>query len=202
MDFDKEMQEIIQNDLKERHSLFQLKYFLIGKEPTTQARLWRCVRELKSRSETVESIQYEIEEMNDKIQLINLRLTDLINLDDSMEQVIKERRLLRRKKVAERQIEKLNYRLLAVKEECEFLIKSFRSLEQVEPLKDQDDLEAQKAYWDSKLGQEMKLRLDFGLPMDIELLKTTLALHKDSDVKNIILKIINNPTKNITKQES
>jgi prephenate dehydrogenase len=32
-----------------RHSYFQLKYFIVGKEPTPQAKIWQCLREMKAR---------------------------------------------------------------------------------------------------------------------------------------------------------
>ena len=35
----KEMSKILEHQLPERHSYFQLRYFLIGKEPTNQSKI-------------------------------------------------------------------------------------------------------------------------------------------------------------------
>ena len=45
------IENIIKNEIVDRHSYFQLKNFLVGKEPTLQSNLWRCVREIKIRKE-------------------------------------------------------------------------------------------------------------------------------------------------------
>ena len=67
-----EMSVILEQDVAQRHSYFQLKYFLIGKEPTNQAKMWQCLRELKSRKETLKSILLEREDLKDKLELLDI----------------------------------------------------------------------------------------------------------------------------------
>ena len=55
------MDDLLKNEVVQRHSYFQLKYFLIGKEPTNQAKMWQCLRELKTRRQSLKAISLEIE---------------------------------------------------------------------------------------------------------------------------------------------
>jgi len=48
--------EVLNLDPVDRHSYFQLKYFVINKEPTHQSKLWRCIREVAARKDTIEGI--------------------------------------------------------------------------------------------------------------------------------------------------
>ena len=57
--------ELLKNEVVSRHSYFQLKYFLIGKEPTNQAKMWQCLRELKARQEILNSVDLQLEEEKD-----------------------------------------------------------------------------------------------------------------------------------------
>ena len=59
----KEINDVIQKqEINSRHSYFQLKYFLIGKEPTLQSKMWQCLRELKTRNESITNMDLELEE--------------------------------------------------------------------------------------------------------------------------------------------
>ena len=64
-------------EIVNRHSFFQLRYFLVGKEPTNQARMWRCIRELEVRQQTIEAINLEMEDINDKKELLQIQITRL-----------------------------------------------------------------------------------------------------------------------------
>jgi len=189
---DKEIEQITSHRLPERHTFFQLQYFLIGKEPTVQAKMWRCVRELKARKDTLEAIKLEIEAANDDLLLINMKIEQLDAgvSDESLEKQIKKRKLERKKVATNSRLKDLNNRLESVGEESEFLVKAFRTLESIEPLKPHDDLNSQKAYWNDKLTQELNLRSLFGLPLDLELMKTILALNSDAPIKQETLKQI------------
>ena len=61
----KDMDELLKNDVVDRHSFFQLRHFLIDSEPTTQGRMWQALRELKTRREALTGITTEIEEQKD-----------------------------------------------------------------------------------------------------------------------------------------
>ena len=75
------IQELFPKDLElsSRHSYFQLQYFLIGKEPTNQSKMWQCLRELKSRKDNLESIDLQIEEEKDNLEFQKLSLLELEN---------------------------------------------------------------------------------------------------------------------------
>ena len=72
-----EMQSILSNEIAERHSYFQMKYFIVNKEPTTQAKMWQCLREIKARYESLEAIDMEIEDSKDNLELIDLDINKL-----------------------------------------------------------------------------------------------------------------------------
>jgi hypothetical protein len=201
-----EIERIASHDLKERHSYFQLQHFLIGKEPTVQAKLWRCVQELKSRKDTLESIKLEIEDVNDDIELINIQLGKPIigstddDVDQHQETIIKFRKLQRQRYSLELRLKSLEKRAKDTEDECSFIVASFNSLERIEKIKPQDDFEAQKEYWNEKLGQEYNLRMLFGMPLDLELIKTILALNSDAPVKMDVVSTIEAVQAKITAQ--
>jgi len=66
--------KILENELSERHSYFQLKYFVIGKEPTLQGKMWQCIRELRSRKDSLDSTEIQNHELNDKKELIDIKI--------------------------------------------------------------------------------------------------------------------------------
>lgn len=192
-----ELEEIINNS-KERHSLFQLKYFLIGKEPTIQSKLWRCIRELKARKDTSTSLLLEIEDVKDDRELIQLNIDEILEQNASItnEIMIKKadlsiRKLKRKQQELLNRLENLNNRLNSLKEEIDYLCRSYESLSQIEPLKPYDDLNSQKQYWDEKLSQDLYLRNVFNAPADLELIKTILALNHDSPLKKATQNLIN-----------
>lgn len=179
-ELNQKMQEITSQDLKDRHSLFQLHYFLIGKEPTIQSKLWRCVRELKTRKETLENLEMEIEENEDKLQI--LKLHEFTETSPPILE-IRKRRKERRQIAIEKTINRLKERMGGLEEECKYLVQAYESLNAAEKIKPYDDMDSQKEYWDKKLSQDVNLRLMFGLPLETELLKTVLALNSDACVK-------------------
>jgi hypothetical protein len=188
IDLTSEIEKITDHRLPERHTYFQLQYFLIGKEPTVQAKMWRCIRELKARRESIEALKLEIEDVNDDLLLINMKIEQFV--EETPEQQIKKRKLERKKTGLNGRLKNLKDRLASVEEESIFLVKAFRSLERIEPLKDHDDVVAQKTYWNDKLTQEFNLRHLFGMPLDLELVKTILALNSDAPIKQDALHLI------------
>lgn len=177
-----------------RHSFFQLRYFLVGKEPTHQARLWRCIRELEVRKKTLESLDVELEDINDKLALLEIeaerqmkrKLSDSDDLNRK-EAEIKLRRLERKKASLRAAIQTNRRRKAETEEEAAFLATSFVKLEESEPLKPYDDLESQMAFWNAKVSQEIQIRQLMGIPLDPELVKTTLALDDRMAVKKEIV---------------
>jgi hypothetical protein len=127
-----------------------------------------------------------------------MRLDEAIGDDPKL--VIKHRKLHRKKTAAERRLANLNERISGIEVEVNYLIRAFRTLEQKEPLKHYDDLASQKTYWNDKLSQEWNLRKLFGMPIDLELTKTILALNSDSPIKQEALSIIDENKKAFHKE--
>jgi hypothetical protein len=173
-----------------RHSFFQLRYFLVGKEPTHQARLWRCVRELEVRKATLEGLDTELEDIQDKLALLEIEVerqtkgklyssSDL----DKREGEIKLRRLYRKKKSLKTAIQSNRKRKEETEQEAAFLATAYLKLEEQEPLKPYDDLDSQMEFWNAKVSQEIQIRQLMGVAIDPELVKTTLALDDRMPVK-------------------
>lgn len=190
------IQNLMKNEIVERHSYFQLKYFVIGKEPTTQAKLWRCVRELESRNKSLQAIELEIEDTNDDIKLLHIEIKDLIRdsekTDTEKTDTIK---ILIRKKERKTKalVEKLNdlkSKKRYIEEEATFFVQAFESLEKIENIKPFDDLDAQTEYWDKKLKQELNLKMILRQPFDTELTKTILALDDKMPVKQMMCNVL------------
>lgn len=186
-----EMQEILKNNVVDRHSYFQLKYFVIGKEPTTQSKMWQCLRELKTRSESLEAIDMEIEEGKDNLELININVEKMKQKEQTIEQQIRLRKLNRRKVLSENNLKKLEEKKIFLQEESKFFLEAFKSLEKNEKLKPFDDLDSQKEYWGEKLLQKINLKILMQVPIDTELMETVLALPDDIPIKISSLKSLN-----------
>lgn len=192
-----EIKQTLENfEVIQRHSYFQLKYFLIGKEPTTQSKMWQCLTELNTRLESLEAIKMEIEEGKDNIELLNIEIEE-INHWKTSENIFSERRnqiLLnkknRNKVLAEKNLCKLFEKQKYLEEEAKFFIEAFKSLEKLEKVKPFDDLDAQKEYWGEKLLQKMNLKMLMKNPVDTELIETILALPDDIPIKSQTVKTL------------
>jgi len=198
--------ELLKNDVVSRHSYFQLKYFLIGKEPTNQAKMWQCLRELKARQEILNSVDLQLEEEKDNLEIYNISLLRI----DSKEKEIKDELDLRELEIKKRQIKRniLNVSnnvqsLLSKKkdteEECEFFIQTFENIEKTEPLKYFDDLDSQKEYWGTKLLEKINLKILLQNNVDIDLVETALSLPDDVPIKQQVLNKLNYLQSNMLK---
>jgi len=200
------IQEIFPKDLElsSRHSYFQLQYFLIGKEPTNQSKMWQCLRELQARKENLENLDLQIEEEKDNLELQKLSIMELqeessgLNLSE-----IKRKKIEIRIKGINRVIESikknitnLSIKKINIEEECEFFIKTFQNINKNEKLKHFDDLDSQKEYWGAKLLEKANLRLIANNNIDADLLETILSLPDDIQIKKFIINKINNLTSN------
>lgn len=182
-----------------RHSYFQLKYFVVGKEPTTQAQMWQCLRELKSRRESLAAAELEVEEQRDRLELLGIKLqrheknefpegTDVL---DVREWEIKTRHLERKIKSSKEHIAQLEEKKVWIEQEARFFLESYLNLEKVEKLLPFDDLNAQKEYWGEKLANKVNLKMLLQSPLDIELIDTILALPDDIPVKKQMVNRLN-----------
>ena len=190
-----QINKILENGLSERHSYFQLKYFVIGKEPTLQGKMWQCIRELGSRKDSLDAVEIENYELNDKKELIDIQIEKnnltLKNIEQSSpegdlnarECRVITRQLERQKQKTENALVDLNKKQNYILEEANFFLETFKSLEEIEPLKDFDDLPSQQHYWDEKLLQRAP---------DVELVKTIMSLNNNSPTKQQTIKMLEN----------
>ena len=193
-----EINKVLKHEIAQRHSYFQLKYFLIGKEPTLQSKMWQCLRELKTRKDSLEAIELEIQETKDKIELLDISI-EKMKLDsikqsedlDRRECEIKIRQLERQKKAAESNLSEIADRRKWIEEECIFFFETFKNINKIEELKNFDDFEAQKQYWGEKLTQKLNLKMLTSNQLDSELIETIVALPDDIAIKKQTLNTLN-----------
>ena len=197
-----QMDRVLANDVVNRHSLFQLKHFVVGKEPTHQSKLWRCLRELQARRESIQAVSVELENGRDELELCDIQLSRLRNKQvvvedalDMRELVVLLRREERRKDSMVRSIDTLRKKLKDAEEEAVFFLKSFQSLEQLELLQPFDDVGAQQAYWNAKFAEELNLRALMGQPISYELVKSILSLNNDAPIKMQIVNTLESKQK-------
>jgi hypothetical protein len=195
----KEIEKALATEVSDRHSFFQLRHYVIGKEPTLQSKLWRCLRELKARKESIEAIKLETDETKDQIDMAQVE----IDASDSLpclncfgiqlqgneeavanaKRVIQRRQLCRKKKGLENNLQALEIKQVNLEQEAIFFLDAFNELGGKDKLKPFDDAASQEEYWNSKLSQELELKVLMGLPVDTDLMKTILALHDSSPLK-------------------
>lgn len=194
-EFQTEMDKILSNHIVNRHSYFQLKHFVVGKEYTVQSCMWRCIRELQARHESMIALQDQIEDLKDNVELHALQI-ERINKEkcdneiDTKEQKLKIRKLERQIKITERDIDTHEKKYKEAKEEAVFLVMAYQQLAKKEPLLPFDDIISQTDYWNAKLSQELNLRMLTHSPLDLELVKTILSLDDKTPIKQQTLHIL------------
>jgi hypothetical protein len=187
------IQNLMKNDAVGRHSYFQLKYFVIGKEPTTQAKLWRCIRELESRNKSLQAIELEIEDAKDDIELLHIDINKTSPFGVDVGEKQKKILIRKNERKTKALVEKLNdlkNKKRYIEEEATFFVQAFESLEKIEKIKPFDDLDAQTEYWNEKLKQELNLNMILRQPFDTELTKTILALDNKMPVKQTMCNVL------------
>ena len=191
-ELDKSIEQILENQVIDRHSFFQLQFFVIGKEPTLQSKLWRCVKELQARKESLDSLNLEIEDVKDKIILLELeQLENSFTQIDGVElseitkkkKEIKVRSCERHAKSLRKTINTLEKKKKHVEEEASFFVSAYKELSKFEAIKSYDDENSQLEYWNEKLSQELGLRGLIRQPLDIDLVKTILAMDDKAPIK-------------------
>ena len=208
-----QMNEILNYEMAERHSYFQMKYFIVNKEPTTQSKMWQCLREIKSRYESLQALDLEIDESKDNLELIDININKMTAIYDKKVSMgkpsdslkiseIKLRKAKRQRVMADKNIETLVKKKKNLEEEANFFVLSFRNLEVVEPLKVYDDLESQKQYWGEKLLQKINLKMLLQSQVDTELIETVLALPDDIPIKGQTVKNLDSMHKKMIQMKS
>jgi hypothetical protein len=180
-----------------RHSLFQLKYFVLGKEPTLQAKLRKCLNELDVRKNSLENMELSLEDLDDNVELLDLEIEQAERqkkeTDDDLNKKgidIQIRRKRRKRKSLENQISYLKQKKEECKVETEFFLNAFRSLEQIEKLKPFDDLEANAQLWNEKYTQMLNMTLLLQRPLDFEFVNCVLAMDKEMPIRKELINIL------------
>lgn len=201
--------EIVKNDVVSRHSYFQLKYFLIGKEPTNQSKMWQCLRELKMRKDNFKSLLLQIDEEKDKLELQEINLLKLKNIKETEQDELSKKEITIKERQISRVILKIKDDLIDLEEkkkfleeECEFFLQTFKNIEKIEPLKHFDDLDSQKEYWGTKLLEKINLKILLENNIDTELVETVLSLPDDIPIKQQVLNKLNSLQANILKLQN
>ncbi len=210
-DLIKEANEILdlEQNIPERHSYFQLKYFNIGKEYTIQGRLWQCIREIRVRVRNLNALDLEIEETYDKIELLEIKLErfkigkqklekdacEEIHQLDQKEFNIRTRQIERKIEAINKSLPELTNRKQNQIDELNFFIQEFNTLNTIEPVRPLDDIESQKQYWNEKIGLHVTLSSLLQKPLDIDLVQTAMSLPDDSVIKKEIAKMLENNQK-------
>jgi hypothetical protein len=211
-------QEIIASvEIPERHSYFQIEKFMIGSQPTAQAQLWQITREVKTRLENVQAITLQIEETNDvieelgiKILLKEIEIERLKNTNaDSKESElitggikIEIRKLRRSQQSARESVEKLEKKVKYIIEEVSCLTKGYDAIIQhAGPVKSWDDQEAQKEMWNEKFLEEFNLRVILNRPLETEFVKSVLSLDDDAPVKKHVIGLIERIQKQMISEQ-
>lgn len=189
-----------QSEIPDRHTFFQLKNFIIGKEYTVQGKLWQVVRELKSRRENIEALELQIADMNDNVELVEIKIANLNQSSTQQEVVIQVRKLEREKYSLKRNIDKLQSKLKYILEEVSYLKTAFETLNKVEKMKPLDDVTAQKQYWNEKLSTHLNLKLLLKNPLDVDFVNTILSLDDDAPVKVHMAAILDKVQKNMIEE--
>jgi hypothetical protein len=192
------------NDLADRTSLFQFQCFVLGKEPTLQGKLHQCLLELNSRKNALDSIELEISEQEDKLEMLDIDLQRKLRNVGLDEYAEKERGILirqadRMKSATLIHIDKLKRQQQNIQEESSFFISAFDQLSKREALKQWDDPEVQKEYWNEKLRQEVNLKLLLRQLPDAETMRSILCLHDDSVLKKKTVEMLQNYNKQISQ---
>jgi hypothetical protein len=211
--FDNVQELLAKADMPERHTFFQMKNFIVGKECTVQGQLWQITRELRARSESLIALQDQMADTQDNIALLNIAIERLrqspqsqfgvdVEKDELFEQEkqIKLRKADREKGSLERALETLKTKSKYLLEEMAYLYNAHEKLSKVQAMKPLDDVQAQQEYWNEKLTEELNLRLILRHPLDCDFVKTILALEDTSPVKKQMVEILNKVQKNMLEE--
>lgn len=199
MTFEEQVSKITNMDVPNRATMFQLNFFILGKEPTHQAKLRRCVDELTAKKRQLDAMLLEVEDTKDRNELLQME-SELIPASLVKEREVRIRMAERKIAANNKAIADLHDRVKNLQEEMLFFVQAFERLQQIEPMKPWDDIAVQSEYWNAKLAEDINYRLLMQLPIDIEVVKTVLALPVESPVKKQLLALLKNQTERLTKE--
>lgn len=192
----KKAHELVEkNQIPSRHTFYQLKHFVLGKELTTQSKLQKCLREIDARKSSMKSMILGIEEANDNVRILEMKITTLEkkkakNELDKEYKIIQKRKINRKKNALLDSIDEMQKKLNETEEEVNFFINAYQQLEKIEPLKRFDDPESNAEFWNENFAQELQLRILLQKPLDLELVKCILALEPSSKTRKEMVGIL------------
>ena len=191
----------------ERHTFYQLKHFVLGKELTTQAKLQKCIREINARKKSLKSMILGLEDTFDELRTMELELSSLEkkNVKEPLDKEhleIQKRRLKRKMDVLTDSIEEIEQKIKETEEETEFFMRAFEQLEVIEPLKRYDDPDTNAEFWNENFAQDLRLRLMLQKPIDLELVKCILALDENAPVRKEVVGILEQIQRKAIGQEN
>jgi hypothetical protein len=186
---------ITRSSVSNRHTFYQLKHFVLGKELTTQAKLQKCLREIDARVSAMKSMNLALEEAEDDARMLDLKLEVLEKKKEKNDlhkeyKSIQKRKLNRKKTALLDSIHDTAKKLRETEEETSFFMAAYEQLEKIEPLKRHDDPDSNAQFWNENFAQELQLRLLLQKPLDLELVKCILALDNGSSAKKEMIGIL------------
>jgi len=165
------------------HSDFQIKNFIIGKESSKIGKLWQCIREIQSRSESLANLAIDADELEDNIKLAELDVEEQLSKDMSSEtstiELARQEIQIRKKQRALEKLHKtkklLENQKANVEHELSVFIETFESLGGIPEFKEYNQESAQLEYWNGKFETEFLISHFIGQPLSAEFIKTCLA---------------------------
>lgn len=193
--YDEAKQILNERQISNRHTFYQLKHFVLGKELTTQSKMQKCLKEMQARFDSITNMDLSIEDLKDDIKLAELRILSLENKKQKTAigtefKLIEIKKLSRKKVALINSLENLIKKRQEAEEEMTFFLSAFKQLEKIEPLKRYDDPTSNAELWNEHLSQELQLRILLQKPLDLELVKCILALNKDAPIRTEMVKIL------------
>jgi len=179
-----------------RHSTYQLKNFVIGKELTLQSKMWKCLKEMEARYNTSKNINLSIEDAIDDLKILEIKINILekkkVKSELNKEQKeIRIRKLSRKEMAISDSIFEMERRLKETEEEIKFFLEEYKEMEKISPLLPQDDWQVNADYWNQTFTKELQLRIMLQKPLDLELVKSILALDDNASIKIEMIGILN-----------
>lgn len=185
-------------DIPDRSTFFQLKNFVLGKEPTAHGQLWAVIRNLQDRRSNIDLLEMQIDESEDNLALLNIKVERFQNLSSKTEDELTKRefeieiRKIERQKVGlTNNTQKLKDKIRYILEEINYLVGAYETLVKATGgLKPWDDAELQRNYWNQKFTEELNLCFLLKKPVNTDLVQSIMALDDDMPVKQQMIQIL------------
>ena len=188
------IKEIIDKEIVvNRHSDFQIEKFIIGKELTPSAKAWQCVRELKTRYESLVNINFEIENQKDDIILKKIekdKKIKVVVIDEELS--IEIRKIDRHISHMTGNLLKLETKKKNIELESAKFVEILEELLKSTPFVDYNNDDAQKEYFENKFANEINLNILLGHPINNELVRSTMCLGDNSKIKAQLVESLSN----------